>query len=128
MLDTTIGTLPVLGTLVVVLLSLYFFSVRRRPADGLPPGPQPLPFIGNVHQISLQHSELTFAKWDAQYGEFLILPLQRDGSKLMRYRRPHLRSYVLSSDPRPQLHRSRTRPPRQAEQDLLREVMVDYHR
>ena len=128
MLDTTIGTLPVLGTLAIVLFSLYFFSVRRRLADGLPPGPQPLPFVGNVHQISLQHSELTFAKWDAQYGESLILPLQQDGVKLMGYRRPHLRSDVLSSDPHPQLHRSRTGPPRQAEQDLLREVLVDHHR
>ncbi|THH28085.1 hypothetical protein EUX98_g6100 [Antrodiella citrinella] len=36
----------------------------------LPPGPKPLPFIGNVHQIS-EHQEKTFLSWGRKYGKIV---------------------------------------------------------
>ena len=34
----------------------------------LPPGPRPVPFIGNLHQISFHNQELCFADWGRSFG------------------------------------------------------------
>lgn len=44
--------------------SRYFTSPRYR----LAPGPQPLPFIGNVLQIPAEHPEKAFAEWGSKHG------------------------------------------------------------
>lgn len=52
--------------LVALLFILYkLWNHRRRP---LPPGPPPLPVIGNVHQIPSAHNHLTFTEWGKLYG------------------------------------------------------------
>ena len=43
---------------------------RRR----LPPGPRPLPLIGNTHQAPRKSPWLTYSTWAKQYGTPLVTP------------------------------------------------------
>ncbi|KAH9929349.1 cytochrome P450 [Fomitopsis serialis] len=37
----------------------------------LPPGPKPLPIIGNVHQVPAEYQERAFARWSKTYGDLM---------------------------------------------------------
>ncbi|KAH9929386.1 cytochrome P450 [Fomitopsis serialis] len=37
----------------------------------LPPGPKPLPIVGNVHQVPAEYQEKTFARWSKEYGNLI---------------------------------------------------------
>src|SRR5271170_6625507 len=56
-----------LASLVLVAAILVWDQIRYRK---LPPGPTPLPFIGNRHQIPKEKPWLQMQKWAAQYGAF----------------------------------------------------------
>ncbi|TCD68667.1 hypothetical protein EIP91_010189 [Steccherinum ochraceum] len=51
----------------------YMLSDYRR----MPPGPRPLPFIGNTHQVPAIKPWWTFEKWNKQYGPVVSLWLGR---------------------------------------------------
>lgn len=52
------------------LLIAVYVATRRKSASSfpLPPGPKPLPIIGNVHQAPKSHSWRTFREWSKEYG------------------------------------------------------------
>jgi cytochrome P450 len=62
----------------LALLPIIFIFLRRSKAQSalnFPPGPPPIPILGNLHQIPLQKSFLQFAKWSEQYGPIIGLHL-----------------------------------------------------
>ncbi|ODM90310.1 Farnesoate epoxidase [Orchesella cincta] len=60
--------------LVLVTFSLLAcLSFRKR--GKLPPGPTPLPWIGNIHQIFGENVHLKFSKWSKEYGRLYTVQL-----------------------------------------------------
>jgi hypothetical protein len=51
-----------------ILLIWAFFKHSKRHAMPYPPGPQPLPFIGNALDFPTEQEWLVFRKWNEQYG------------------------------------------------------------
>lgn len=78
--------------LVVVLLAVLIpFFYRRRTAKGtLPPGPKPLPFIGNI--LPKGKDWETYTKWAEEYG-CVIWCSSEISNKIGSYRRRRLRSF-----------------------------------
>jgi hypothetical protein len=60
-----IAALPV--SLVVIKAFMRFIDVRKN-KPCLPPGPAPLPLLGNVLSIDLKQPWLTYTEWGAAYG------------------------------------------------------------
>lgn len=56
------------------LVCLYFIK-QLVPSSSLPlpPGPRPLPLIGNVHQAPNSHAWLHFTEWGKEYGPIFYM-------------------------------------------------------
>ncbi|KAL1532388.1 unspecific monooxygenase [Salvia divinorum] len=63
---------PFLTALFLITAAAWLISFRRR--KNLPPGPMPLPIIGNMLQVGSQPHE-TFAKLSKQYGPLMSIHL-----------------------------------------------------
>jgi hypothetical protein len=65
----------------VALAATVYFGWRflaqraRRGGRPLPPGPAPLPFLGNIRDLPAKHEWLTYAEWTKQYGAGPLLVL-----------------------------------------------------
>ncbi|KAF8797657.1 cytochrome P450 [Phlegmacium glaucopus] len=60
---------------VVFLLAFYTYKALAYPSINFPPGPKPLPIIGNVLQIPAEHQEEKFTEWAPQYGDVMHLKI-----------------------------------------------------
>ncbi|KAG7232711.1 hypothetical protein INR49_008198 [Caranx melampygus] len=74
-MDQTSSSLPLLGTLLILLL-LYFvsiFSFSSRDDRREPPGPRPLPLLGNLLQLDLKRPFNTLLKFSKTYGSVFTI-------------------------------------------------------
>jgi hypothetical protein len=56
-----------------LLIGIYIATRRKSTSLPLPPGPKPLPIIGNVHQAPKSHGWNTYREWSKQYGPIVHL-------------------------------------------------------
>lgn len=59
--------LTVIGLAAVSLAILWY--VNNKPKLQLPPGPRPLPLVGNVFQVPKEKDYVVYSEWAKQYGE-----------------------------------------------------------
>ncbi|KAG9318126.1 cytochrome P450 [Chiua virens] len=73
MSPNSILTLVAVGAVVVSVLTL--FKGRRRSVRGfrLPPGPVPLPIVGNLFSIDPKKPWITYTRWKALYGDVFMV-------------------------------------------------------
>ena len=50
----------------------YVLFRRTRHSTALPPGPPPLPIVGNAFHMPKEHPWIEYAEWAKQYGEDLF--------------------------------------------------------
>ncbi|TCD64286.1 hypothetical protein EIP91_004294 [Steccherinum ochraceum] len=67
---STLGKFVLLCIVAVSLLS-YFSRKRRSSSAPLPPGPKPLPIIGNAHQLPDEYQEKEFFSWGQEFGKLV---------------------------------------------------------
>jgi hypothetical protein len=65
------------GALVVALLAIIgvttsFTKKKARRRLPLPPGPKPLPIIGNLHRMNTDFPWITYKEWSDIYGLPLV--------------------------------------------------------
>ncbi|KAH7913274.1 cytochrome P450 [Hygrophoropsis aurantiaca] len=69
----TTGTKVVCALLVVGLTAKIITRARaRKGKEPYPPGPPPLPLLGNVLDINVDHPWLTYTEWSATYGDLIF--------------------------------------------------------
>jgi cytochrome P450 len=65
----------ILSALVPLLVGLFFFLRRKDTRTDFPPGPSPIPILGNIHQLPLQKSFFKLTEWGREYGPIVGLQL-----------------------------------------------------
>ncbi|KAI9933567.1 hypothetical protein ASPWEDRAFT_160022 [Aspergillus wentii DTO 134E9] len=64
---------PNLGILLFALCVSCILFLRRWPKRTLPPGPPPLPLLGNIHQTPSKDMWKTYKQWHDKYGPIISM-------------------------------------------------------
>ncbi|KAG1842028.1 cytochrome P450 [Suillus subalutaceus] len=75
LVDGRLAILAVLPASFVVIKAFARFIVNRQNKPCLPPGPVPLPLLGNVLSINTKEPWLTYTEWGATYGDLVFVRL-----------------------------------------------------
>lgn len=73
-LDTKSALAVAVGTFCVMQIVRYLYHSLRSTQD-LPPGPKPLPLIGNLHQLPKTRQWYEFYRWSKEYGPVMYLSM-----------------------------------------------------
>lgn len=68
-----LATLASISLSFVALTALGQFIKKRKNIPSLPPGPAPLPLLGNVLSVNSLEPWLTYTEWCAEYGDLIFL-------------------------------------------------------
>ena len=60
----------------ICAVPVVFAVVVSRPKGKLPPGPKPLPFLGNIFDVPANAAWKVFQQWGKQYGANLIFSIR----------------------------------------------------
>ncbi|XP_075125328.1 cytochrome P450 2K1-like [Leptodactylus fuscus] len=74
-------TILVLSILLGLLIALFFYRQKRNAHSKLPPGPRPLPIIGNLHMLDLNRPYQTLHQLSKKYGP--VYTIQMGGEKVV---------------------------------------------
>ncbi|EJD42174.1 cytochrome P450 [Auricularia subglabra TFB-10046 SS5] len=74
-MDSTTASILALGTGVVVLVLWVSCTPARAQLGPLPPGPRPLPVVGNMFQMPGKRPWYQFTEWSKKYGPIFTLSL-----------------------------------------------------
>ncbi|XP_044146831.1 cytochrome P450 2K6-like [Bufo gargarizans] len=65
----------VLSIILCLFLAVFFYGRKRNAHYNLPPGPRPLPIIGNLHILDLKKPYLTLHQLSRKYGPIYTIKL-----------------------------------------------------
>jgi len=71
----TLYSLILAGTAAALLLAICRRILHALTHAPLPPGPRPLPIVGNLWQLPKANSHLVFAEWSKTFGEVMSVTL-----------------------------------------------------
>ncbi|XP_040295195.1 cytochrome P450 2K1-like isoform X1 [Bufo bufo] len=58
---------------VCIVLLIYWLNGSKKSRAKMPPGPTPLPFIGNLHQLDLKNTHQSLMEMSEKYGDVFTL-------------------------------------------------------
>lgn len=62
-----------LGAGLLLVLLCYTLYSRLFEHKRLPPGPKPIPLLGNILQVPYKYKEKTFTEWGSKYGSYSLV-------------------------------------------------------
>ncbi|XP_075057374.1 cytochrome P450 2K1-like [Mixophyes fleayi] len=65
----------ILSTVVILFLAYVFNNRKQHNYKNFPPGPKPLPIIGNIHMIDMARPHKTFVEMSKKYGTVFSVQL-----------------------------------------------------
>lgn len=74
-LDGRLAIFAILPASLVVIKAFTWLIQNRQNKPRLPPGPRPLPLLGNVLSIDTREPWLTYTEWGAAYGDLVFVRL-----------------------------------------------------